>query len=540
MRGLIRLAAGVLAFIGAVGATACDVGAGSRAPLPGNVLTFAYDQQPECLDPQVSAQDVTALVTRNMIDSLVSMDREGRFHPWLATRWEISDEGRVYTFRLRDDVVFHDGTRFTAAAVAATLEHAVDPATKSQYAAALARGYEGSTVVDPTTVRVRLAEPNAAFLQALSTPYLGIQSPKALRDTSGGLCSRPVGSGPLRFVEWARNHRLVMDRNPDYRWGPGSSRYRGPVRYDGLVIEFIDEDAARLGALTSGQVDVIGSVPPSRAATVEATDTMRLWKVQAPGAAYSVVFNTENGPLRDVRLRKALMLSVDLNQLVDVVFFKLYARAWGMLTPATPHYSPAVEGSWPVDRARAAELLDEAGWTGRDGEGYRTKDGERLTLSWPYASGLQSKADILGQGIQAEAKKSGIHLRWYPLDVGTFIERTSAGRGLDMYGTSFVRPEPDILRFFLGSQETLANGGGNVFRLNDPGLDRLLDGAAAEQTPRRRADAYARVQRRVIDEALVMPVYVPTSLVGASDRVRGLAFDAAGYPLFNGAEREAP
>ncbi|MEU4173860.1 ABC transporter substrate-binding protein [Streptomyces sp. NPDC026589] len=539
MRRSSRLTAGALALLSAFVTAGCGLSEG-RAPLPGNVVTFAYDQQPECLDPQVSPKDVTGLVTRNMVDSLVSMEPDGTFHPWLAKRWEISEDGRDYTFHLRDDVLFHDGTRFDASAVAATLDHAVAPETKSQYAVALARGYQRTTVVDATTVRIRLERPNAAFLQALSSPYLGIQSPKAIRSAKGGLCGGPVGSGPLRFVEWARNHRLVMERNDEYRWNPGSARHRGPVRYDGLVIEFIDEDAARFGALTSGQVDAAGNIPPSKAATLDVTRGLRLHSTPVPGAVFNVVFNTTHGPLRDERLRRALMLSVDLDSLVETVFFGRNARAWSPLSPATPHYSARTEGSWRYDRREAARLLDAAGWTGRDEEGYRTKDGRRLTLSWPYAADLQAKADILGQGIQAEAKKSGIRLRWYPLDIGTYIKRTTAGRGLDMYSTSFVRAEPDILRFFHGSRETLAQGGGNVFGVDEPELDAALDAGAAATDPRERERAYARAQRYILDHALVMPVYVPTALVGASDRVRGLTFDASAYPLFHDVVREEP
>ncbi|MFI5806926.1 ABC transporter substrate-binding protein [Streptomyces sp. NPDC051561] len=525
------LRAALLALTLAAGLTGCadtSPTAGSRA----NVLAFGIDQQPDCLDPQVSPLDVTAMVGRNLFDSLIEMSADGRFAPWLARSWRLSPDGRTYTFVLREGVVFHDGTPFTAQAVAATLDHAVDPRTKSQYAASLISAYTSSRVVDDHTVEVRLSRPDAAFLQALSTTYLGIQSPSSLRRNAGKLCSTPVGSGPFQLTGWTRNRDLTMKRNPAYRWAPPGARHSGPALLDGLEIRFITEGTARFGALATDQVDAIGNVPPAKIGALKASSQLRLLRAEAPGVANTAFLNTRSGPLTDERVRKALLRSVDLDQLVRTVYFGHYRRSWSVLTPTTPYYAKDVEGSWPFDPKEAARLLDEAGWTGRDAHGIRTKDGRPLALRWPYIQEVHGKISTLAQGMQAQAKQVGIDLRWTSVDAGAFIQMTDSGRGLDMFNAGFVRADPDILRYWFGTSMTIAKGGGNVFHLSEPALDKALAQGLASLDPAARARAYATAQQELADHALALPTFVPVSLVGTTDRVRGLRFEPHAYPLF--------
>ncbi|MFF7654290.1 ABC transporter substrate-binding protein [Streptomyces sp. NPDC007983] len=534
----VRRRAAALAAVLMTGVTSVSGCAGSpAAPPPGTAgggeLVFATGRQPDCLDPQVSPTDIAGLIDRNIFDSLVLMTPDRQFKPWLAHRWRISPDGLTYTFWLRDGVTFHDGSRLDAAAVKATLDHAVDPGTKSQYAAGLISAYREAQVVNDLTVRVRLKHPSTPFLQALSTPYLGIQSPKAIGENAGNLCVRPVGSGPFRMVSWTKNTSVVLRRNDAYRWAAPGLGHRGPVRLDSLVIRFITEEAARFGALTSGQADVIDEVPPVQAKNLRRYDELRYQRVRSPGAVYALQLNSRSGPLADLRVRRALLASIDLDRLVKAVYFGQYERAWSPLSPVSFGYDPSVSRSWPHDPERAARFLDAAGWHDRDSEGYRVRDGRRLRLIWPFAAQYQASANTLAQGIQAEAKKAGIEIDYVGQDTGAFGE-TIAHRRLDLYGTSFVRAEPDILRFFYASDQTHEQGGGNVFGVADPHLDRALNGAARSSDPRARERAYAAAQQILVDRALVLPVYVPAQLVGSADQVRGMTFDAVGFPLFYG------
>jgi peptide/nickel transport system substrate-binding protein len=512
--------------------TACSSSAGTPAgdtPTAGGTLTFATNQEPDCLDPAVSARDITALVDRNVFDSLVRQGVDGKIQPWLAEKWETTPDGVSYTFHLRQGVRFHDGTALDAAAVKATFDHAVDPKTKSKYAAGLISAYKGADVTDASTIVVKLAKPSAPFLQALSTPYLGIQSPKSLADNATGLCEQPVGSGPFKFGKWDKKVGIDLTKNPDYNWGPATAKHAGAARLDALTIKFIPEDTVRVGALTSGQVDVVSNVPPSKAKSLEPAAT--LLKAEAPGAPYTVYLNSAPGNiLADENVRKALQRVADLDQLVQTVYFGQYQRANGPLTPATPLYAKTDPVGF--NQAEANKLLDEAGWTQRDGDGFRTKDGKRLALRWPHTADMErDQRGSIGQGIQAQAKQVGIDIQYTTVDQGA-IGQIIGKHEHDLFDVSFVRADADILRYFFGTESLLAKGGGNIFGIAQPELDKLLVDGAASIDDAARGKIYADAQRYVVEHAIALPVYVPTNLVGASTKAHGIEFDPHAYPLF--------
>ncbi|MGW0574956.1 ABC transporter substrate-binding protein [Streptomyces sp. NPDC002920] len=504
----------------------------SSTPVSGGGLTFATDAVVDCLDPQVSPADITAVVDRNIFDSLVSLTPDGKFHPWLADKWTLSPDGKTYTFHLKSGVTFHDGTPLTAAAVKATLDHAVDPKTKSQYAGSLMRAYAGATVVDDHTVKVKLSRPNTQFLSALSSAYLGIQSPKSLTANAGKLCEKPVGSGPFSFVSWTKNKSIVMKKYPGYKWGPTNAKHTGAAYLDTLTVSFMPENSVRVGALTSGQVNVVGHVPPANVKSLQANSSLQVLRAESPGANYNIFFNTTRGAFKDERVRKALQRSVDLDALVKSLYFGQYQRAWSPLGPTTIDYDPATENSWAYDPALANKLLDQAGWTSRDAQGYRTKGGKRLSLQWPFTSlYVREQRDVLAEGIQADAKKVGIQLVRVNADPGTWTQDYLSGN-YDLMDYSFVRAEPDILRYEFASDQLVAMGGGNLSMVKSAALDAWLNGAAASGDPTIRKQDYAKAQHYVLDHALVMPAYVPPYLLAASKKVHGLAFEAQAYPLF--------
>ncbi|GGZ29439.1 peptide ABC transporter substrate-binding protein [Streptomyces inusitatus] len=503
----------------------------------GGTFTYAAAVGTSCLDPHTSPGDITAVVQRNVFDSLVHLDDRGRFHPWLATSWKISDDARSYTFELRDDVTFHDGTPFDAAAVKANLEHIRAPATKSLYAAALLGPYRDSEILGEHRIRIDFAEPSVPFLQAASTPYLGIASPVSLSRDKDRLCAGgkySVGSGPFRSERYVKNDRAEFVRNADYRWSPKGAAHQGPPLVDRLVVRFLPEDSVRAGALTSGQVDA-AAVPITSARAVRRDSSLKLTKRQAPGAAYALYLNTGRGPLRDERVRRALQRSVDVDALIRGVYRGEYERAWSPLSPATPGgYDDSIEGAIRHDPQGAAALLDRAGWTGRDGEGYRTKDGRRLSLRWPYIGALiRDQRDVLAEAVQAELRKNGIDLVREAVETGAYFERYGKG-DYDVWDNAWVRADPAILAGFYLSAQRPAEGGQNVSGANDPQVDAWLRAGAAEKRPQARETSYAKVERWAVDHGTVLPLYVPVTAIGTGEKARGLTFDANAWPQFAG------
>jgi peptide/nickel transport system substrate-binding protein len=527
--------AGVVGLVCAL-AAACTSGprpasADAGPPTVGGALTFATSVEPECLDPQVDARDVDAMIDREIFDSLVEQAPDGTFKPWLATSWTISPDQRVYTFKLRDGVIFQDGTTFDAAAVKATLDHAVDPKARSYYAASLISAYSGAKEIDPHTIEIDLSRPSRPFLQALSTAYMGIQSPKSIAGNAANLCQAPVGTGPFTFGTWTKGTSITLYRNPAYAWGPPLAAHTGAARLDTLTFDFVSQDSVRLGLLTSGQAQAISEVPTQDIALVKKTD--QLLSIPEPGAVDTLLLNTKSGPLADEKVRQALQHSVNLDQLVTSLYGGQGIRAWSVLSPSTPDYDASAPNSWPYDPNLANSLLDQAGWAQRDAQGYRTKNGARLTLLWPYSSSRHTEDQLIfGQGLQAAVKKVGIDLQYVSEDPGKLGTQLQTGTGIDIFEMSFVRADPDILRFYFGSDQTVEKGGGNMFRLSDPNLDRWFATEIDGSDPAAVTSSLAQAQQYINQHALALPTRAQTYLLGLSSSVHGVSWDANAYPLF--------
>ena len=513
------------------GSAATAAGGNSPSPVSGGTFTYAIDSAQLTLDPGVSVSSVTGFIDRNIFDSLVAQTGPDSFGPWLATRWTVSPDGKTYTFHLRPGVKFQDGTPFTAAAVKATLDHIANPASKSAYAVSLLGPYAGSTVVNTLTVQVRLSSPFSPFLQALSTPFLGIQSPVALAKPVADYT--PVGTGPFTFVSWPQHQNVNLVRNPDYSSPPSNAAHHGSAYLSALHFDVVSEDATRYGALTSGQVQGIEDVPPIDVKTLEQTSGFYAQSDFLPGLNYMLYFNTASGPLADVRVRQALSASVDVPALIQGLYFGQYKAADGPLSPDTADWSDSATAALTgYDPAKAAKLLNEAGWTKIDAAGYRVKDGQQLNLVWPYPAALnRQQRDVLAQGIQADAKKVGINIERPTVDLGALVSDFLAGK-FDIADAAFARPSPDGLRFAFDSTQTYAKGGANVVGLDSTQVDAWLSAATSTSSRAVAATAYGNVQRYVLANAYVLPLYTPSLISGYASAVHGISYDAQAYPQF--------
>ncbi|WP_169984962.1 ABC transporter substrate-binding protein [Microbispora sp. H10836] len=537
----IRLPAAVFVSL-SLALTACGTGDGGAAaakapggPVKGGTLTFGVNTEPStCLDPHQSPADVAGLFTRPVLDSLVSLDTEGRIRPWLATSWTVSEDQKTYTLQLREGVKFSDGTPFDAAAVKANLDHIVDPATRSQLAAGYIEPYEGSEVVGPHTVKVSFSRPYSPFLSALATAYFGIESPRSLEQPQDALCKKVVGSGPFVIDEYVVQKGITYHRNPGYDWAAEGAGHTGAAYLDKLEIKVITEDSVRLGALTSGQVDAIAGVPPVNVRQVRADPRLTITTRQAPGGNYNYYPNTTSGPFADKRVRQAFRDGIDFATIVKNLYFGAFQPAAGPISPATDGYDKTLEGKAKYDPATANRLLDEAGWSAMDAEGYRTRDGRRLTIRWGFLKAFaREQRDTLAEQIQAEAKKIGFDVEFVAGTVNEWLEKYPKG-DYDLMDFSWQRADGDALRnlFDSASIPTDAKFGQNAARLADKDVDGWLSDALDTTDQAERAELYAKVQQRVTDEAAVFPVYVFNYLLGAGEKVHGIGWEPQAYPTF--------
>ncbi|WP_208630615.1 ABC transporter substrate-binding protein [Amycolatopsis kentuckyensis] len=539
MTALSRPAVAVLAAVLLGGCAVSGAGTEGTAgpPVPGGTLNFAVETDTDCLDPQQSPVDVSSLLGRPLLDSLVALDSHGKVHPWLAGKWSISPDGLTYTFDLREDVTFSNGEPFDAAAVKANFDHVVAPRTRSRLAAASLGAYRDSTVLGPHRVAIRLAKPNSAFLTAVAAASLGMEAPATLTGDPKALCRKLIGTGPFVSAEgYVPQKGIEYTRRADYRWAPEFAAHQGPAYLDGIKVTVVPENAARLGALTSGQVDAITSVPPVDVARLRSAPGFGVQIAEAPGGNYNYFPNTAAGPFADVRVRRAFRAAIDWPTIVDKLYFGVFRQAKNPLSPATPGYDPTVESQFSYDPAAAARLLDEAGWTGRDAQGYRTRDGVRLTLVRPFQKAyVREQRDVLADQIQAGARAAGIEVRNVNHDYAGFFRLIASGTGYDLGDFSWQQASPDALRTLFDSANipTPETGfGTNYARYHDRTVDDALAAALATVDPTRQAELYGQVQRRLTADAAVFPVYVYGNVVGLARKVQGLGFSPQSQPTF--------
>lgn len=519
--------AGVAIALTATLATTAQANDNAAKPVSGGVLTVGLGSDTPTIDPSTTAYSVAALVTRNVVDSLVGQAEDNRFTPWLAESWDINDDNTVYTFHLRKDVTFSDGTRLDAAAVKYNFDRILDPKTISPYAKSLLGAVASVEAPDADTVVIRYKEPFAPLLQGLSLPYLGIQSPTYLKNTPN-TSNTVVGSGPFILDSFVKGSGSKLSKRPDYRWGPGYAAHQGAAWLDGIEFKYLPESAVRLGALNSGQIQAIDAIPPVNYAQVQKNDRLRVVTRENPGVNRVLYLNITRGPFHDVDVRRAFQSAIDRETAVKAAFFGTLKSADNVLGPSTLYYDPSVASHWGFDLNRANRLLDEAGWSAKDAQGYRAKDGKRLTVRFVYASTNVEAADVaLFQAVQYQVKQVGFDLLLDPVDAGIFSART-ASNDYDIASNYFVRPEPDILRTVFHSAY-IPPQGNNHARVNtlDDKLTRAV-GAGAEERQR----LYHEIQHQLIGQAYVVPIYIPAFQLGLSKQVHGVNWATNAKPNF--------
>lgn len=508
--------------------TAAGALAAQGVPPQGGELSFALATSPDTLDPHRSGLAVSVRVIRTIHDSLVVQLPDHTIKPWLATEWEVSEDGLSYTFKLREDVKFHDGTPFNAEAVKYNFDRILDPATKASNAAALLQPYQSSEVLDEYTVRLNLATPSRAFLGNLSQALLGIVSPAAAQKYGDQLGQHPVGTGPFKFVKWEENAGIHVERNPDYKWAPELVTNQGAPYLDGIDFRIVPEEATRIGSVQSKQVLAAETVPPQHILTLEKDPNFQLLQTNTVGLPYTLFFNKDREPWNELKARQAVQLAVDVDTIVKTLYLGTYERAWSPLTPGTFGYDASLEQSIKPDIPKANRLLDELGWV-RGEDGIRVKAGKKLTLRYVDGTPNREKRNDIAVMIQQQLKQIGIAVE---VEITKDIRTVVYTNGdYDLYGNSQVNSDPNALYSFYHSYDP--KGQASLSRLNDPGVDQWLEQGRVEKDDGKRAELYQQVQQYIIDHAIILPIYVFPYTVAASNSVQGVLFDSLGYPLFN-------
>lgn len=513
-RALSRRGAALAALVPAaalvLASCSSDDSSSSAEPQDGGTLVYATgDAEPTCLDPHVGGNYPQAMLTTQVLEPLVGRDAEGEILPWLATGWKISEDGLTWDFTLAEGITFTDGTPFDAEAVKVNVEHLQDPATQSSTGyLALAKVSEVE-VVDATHARFHLTEPDSALAESLSQPWLAIESPTGIARGMDANCAAPVGTGPFVVESWTPQQQVDLVRNDDYATAAPEATHEGAAHLDRIVWRFIPDAATRYAALQSGEVQVIDNPQPDAIATAQAGGDISDVDAPRPGSVNRLELNSGQAPFDDVRVREAFVRAADVDPGIESLYAGTVTRSYSALSSSEPT-AVSDESLFGTDPDAAQDLLDEAGWTERDAEGYRTKDGQRLTVRFPVSTNQSVAAEqSLFEQVQANAKAVGFEVVITPLDLSGWYEALGANE-YEIVSAPYTKVGPDVLRILYHSSGIVPAPSGyfaNHAQVSDPALDEILDRAAEVTDPTERAELYAQAQQTVLDGFFILPLY---------------------------------
>ncbi|WP_144113982.1 ABC transporter substrate-binding protein [Paraburkholderia sp. BCC1886] len=493
-------------------------------PTSGGTLTWGVETQPHTLNPQLNGQDKVELLLRNAYESLLAQKPDGSFVPWLASAYKVSADGKTYTFTLRDGVKFTDGAPFDAKAVARNFLNARNLAySGGSNLSRLISHVADVKTPDAHTVEITLDAPYSPFLTFAGR--LPLLSPNAFDKTSlkaGG--PDIAGTGPFILRKYVKGQEIEFARNPDYRWAPPTAGHQGPAYLDNVVYRFLPESSVRTGALLSGQVDVIEGVSGNDAALIRHNPDLTYQHALNTGTPYSLFLNVTYGPTQELKVRRALLEGLDMTGIVQSIYRGERTRAWGITSPIDPLYDNSLERKYGNDPKLANSLLDEAGWSARDSGGYRTKQGERLTITVIQAQAtVRDQRDVLLQALQAQARQRlGVDLKIQYVDDGTYTDSRKSGK----YGAIANSNTPPDAIDIEGHYLPVDQGGAlNYSRASAPELTRWLQSAAQTQNIAERKKLYSELQHFVIvEQAYAVPLYEPEDQIAAAKAVQGIRF----------------
>ena len=474
-----RLVIGVLAGL------ALMAGQASAAK---TTLVVGMNIEPAGLDPTVAAPVAVGQVTwQNVFEGLVALDRSGAIVPGLAESWTISPDGLVYTFKLRSGVAFHDGSPFDASVARFTLDRARGPQSlnpQKRFFSTIA----SVEAPDATTLVVRLSQPTGNLLYWLAWPAAVMVSPT----TADGDATHPVGTGPFRFVSWQKGDRVELARNGDY-WNHAT-----PIALETATFRFIADAQAEAAALKSGDVDAFPEFgAPELMASFK--DDPRLVTVIG-NTELKVVAGMNNAvkPFSDARVRRALMLAVDRQMVIDGAWSGYGTAIGSHYTPNDPGYVD-LTGVYPHDVAKAKALLAEAGYP----------DGFAFTMKAPQMAYAMRSAEVL----QAMFADIGVTMTIEPTEFpAKWVQDVFKGRAYAM--TIVAHAEPMDIDIYARDPY--------YFNYADPAFAALMQQVEATTDPTARATLYAAAQRKLAEDVPALYLFAMPKLGVWDRRLTGL------------------
>ncbi|KMO10725.1 glutathione ABC transporter substrate-binding protein GsiB [Methylobacterium platani] len=462
--------------------------------------------QPETLDPYNTNTTLTTAVTKSFYEGLFEFDKDLKVRNVLAESYEVSPDGLIYTFKLREGVKFHDGTAFDANAVKTNLERVLNPENH------LARYNQFNRVktveaVSPGVVRITLKEPFGPFINSLAHASAAMISPAALQKWGKDIAFHPVGTGPFTFVEWKQTDSVKGAKFAGY-W------HAGLPKVDSITWKPVPENGTRAAMLQTGEADFAFPLPYEQAKALGENKKLKVIAQDSIILRY-LSMNMLQKPFDDLRVRQAINYAINKEALAKVAFSGYASPAKGVVPAGVLYAHPMA--AWPYDPAKARQLLKEAGYP----NGFETIlwSGYTTSTAQKAIQFLQQQLAQVGIKVQTQALEPGQRVEW----VQTAPDPKTARVRLYYIGWSSSTGEADWALRPLLSTEAWPPKLSNTAYYSNPEVDALLAKALVTTSDAEKADLYAKAQEQIVKDAPWAPLVTEQNLYATSARLSGVA-----------------
>lgn len=463
-------------------------------------LNYALSAEPNSLDPMAIAMMSTFTVTYAIYDNLVEADVDGNYVPSLAEKYEISDDELTYTFYLRQDVKFHDGTPMTADDVVYSINRTIEKGWAFDMTAAIDRVEK----VDDYTVNLILSKPFGAMIGSLASPYFSIMS-KAYAEANGedAVERAPMGTGAYKFVEWVSGDHIKVEANEEYFGGAPSIKE--------ITFKPITDKNTGLVALQAGETDVFLNINNSDIETVKEDENLAFYSTDL-AAVLSLNMNIEKAPLDDVKVRQAINYAINRDNIIVGALEGNGTIANSAIPPTCDGYSDKVAG-YEYNLEKAKSLLQEAG-----------QENLSLTIKIKEDAKVQKVAQI----VQSDLKQAGIDVEIEIMEGGAYSTAVYAEGDYEMTISSWCAMFTDAYSLLYSQYHKDCYGStGNITHVVSDELSQKLEDAATK-TGDEKIAAYEDVAQDIHDEAYVASLVYEQTTITTNANLQGVEADALG------------
>jgi len=487
------------------------------APKHGGTAVYSYGRNDPTMLSNIDRSGVEA-ITNKIFEGLVSFDFDFNPQPALAEKWTISDDGLTYTFHLVQNVKWHDGTPFTSADVAYSLLtlKELHPRRRATFA-----NFSSVETPDANTVVIKLSDPAPYLLGALevgSAPIFAKHLYDGVDFATNPANSRPIGTGPFRFVEWERGSHVLVERNPDYR--DADKPY-----LDKIIFRILPEAGVRAAGLETGEIDV-GNSSPVSSADIERLRALPHLEFEERGYGRAaqqsqLFFNLDNPILKDRQVRLAIAHAIDPVAIRDIAWNGHARLSPAAIVPGGLYNNPDIK-FYQFDRELAGKLLDEAG--------YPEKDGGRFSIRILYAPWLDTLKRVADQ-VRGQLREVGIDANVESYDYATFANKVYSERAFDIDVEALQNgydPLDGVHRCYWTQAFKIGLQFSNPAHYSNPEVDKILEAAARENSFEKRKALYLKFQEIVHYDLPAINLVEAISYTVANKRLKDHTINAVG------------